>query len=107
MEVKVSVSFASPKKMQELNKELRGQSYVPAVLSFPYFERISLEKQGSRRRRGSSYEPEEELLLGEVLICKSEAKKLAKKNKVTEDEQISALIVRGIRHILGVHEDKR
>jgi len=108
--------------MQKLNKELRGQSYTPAVLSFPYFERI--EKQGSRRRRGSYferkrerrfsseargsyYEPEEELLLGEVLICKSEAKKLAKKNKVTEDEQLSALIVRGIKHILGMHEDRR
>ena len=51
MEVKVTVSFVSPKKMQELNRRLRGQSYTPVVLSFPYFERI--EKQGSRRRRGS------------------------------------------------------
>jgi len=57
--------------------------------------------------RGSYYEPEEELLLGEVLICKSEAKKLAKKNKVTEDGQTSALIVHGIKHILGVHEKGR
>jgi len=122
MEVKVTVSFVSPKKMQELNRRLRGQSYTPVVLSFPYFERI--EKQGSRRRRGSYserkrgrrfsnevrgsyYEPEEELLLGEVLICKSEAKKLAKKNKVTEDGQTSALIVHGIKHILGVHEKGR
>jgi len=90
MEVKVTVSFVSPKKMQELNRRLRGQSYTPVVLSFPYFEPI-----------------EEGLLLGEVLICKSEAKKLAKKNKVTEDEQTSALIVHGIKHILGVHEKGR
>jgi len=88
MEVKVSVSFVSPKKIQKLNEELRGQSYIPAVLSFPY------------------YEPTDEgMLLGEVLICKSEAKKLAKKNKVTEDEQISALIVRGIKHILGAQHN--
>lgn len=108
MEVKVSVSFVGPKKMRKLNKELRGQSYVPAVLSFPYFERVPLEKQGSRRSRGSYFEPiDEGLLLGEVLICKSEAKKLAKKNKVTEDEQISALIVHGIKRILGAHEERR
>lgn len=106
MEVRVSVSFVGAKKMQKLNEELRRQSYTPAVLSFPYFERISLEKQGSRRRRGSYHEPiDEGLLLGEVLICKSKTKKLAKKNKVTEDEQISALIIRGIRHILGAHHE--
>lgn len=88
MEVKVTISFVGPKKMQELNKELRDQGYVPAVLSFPY------------------YEPTEKgMLLGEVLICKSEAKKLAKKNKVTEDEQISALIVHGIKHILGAQHN--
>lgn len=82
----MSVSFVGSRKMQKLNKERRDQSYTPAVLSFPYYEPI-----------------EEGLLLGEVLICKSEAKKLAKKNKVTEDEQISALIVHGIKHILGVN----
>lgn len=83
MEVKVEVNFVSSKRMQRLNKERRGQDYTPAVLSFQYFEPI-----------------EEGLLLGEVLICKSEAKKLAKKNRITEDEQISALIVHGIRNIL-------
>jgi ssRNA-specific RNase YbeY (16S rRNA maturation enzyme) len=112
--------------MQELNKELRGQGYTPAVLSFPYFERILLEKQGSRRSRGSYsdhkvenkvlepkargsyFEPTEEgMLLGEVLICKTEAKKLAKRSKVTEDEQISGLIVHGIKQILNIHEGKR
>lgn len=101
MEVKVDVSFVPPRKIRELNKKLRGRSYTPAVLSFPYFERVPLEKQGSRRRRGSCYEPiEEGLLLGEVLICKGEARKLAKKNKVTEDEQINALIIHGVKRIL-------
>jgi len=45
------------------------------------------------------------MLLGEVLICKPEARKLAQKNDVTLDEQINALIVHGAKHILGVHED--
>jgi len=45
------------------------------------------------------------MLLGEVLICKPEAKKLAKKNGVTLEEQINALIVHGAKNILGVHED--
>ena len=88
MEVKVSVSFVPPKKMRELNRKLRGKGYLPAVLSFPYYEKT-----------------EEGMLLGEVLVCKSEAQKLAKRNKVTQDEQINQLITHGMKHILGVHED--
>lgn len=84
MEVKVSVSFVPPEKMCKLNRELRGKSYTPAVLSFPYFEPT-----------------EEGMLLGEVLICKSEARKLAVLNKVTLEEQINQLVIHGIKHILG------
>ncbi len=88
MEVKISVSFVSPKKIQKINQETRGKSYTPAVLSFPYFDKT-----------------EDGMLLGEVLICKPEARKLAKKNGVTLEEQINALIVHGAKNILGVHED--
>jgi len=88
MRVEIQVSFVSPKKIQKLNQELRGKSYTPAVLSFPYYEKT-----------------EEGMLLGEILICKSAARKLAKRNDVTLDEQINALVVHGSKHILGVHED--
>ena len=108
MEVKITVSFVSPKKIQKINQEMRGKSYTPAVLSFPYFEYFGEKglKEGSRRSRGSYYDKTEDgMLLGEVLICKSEAQKLAKKNDVTLEEQINALIVHGAKSILGVHED--
>jgi rRNA maturation RNase YbeY len=88
MKVEITVSFVSPKKIQKINQEMRGKSYTPAVLSFPYYDKT-----------------EDGMLLGEVLICKSEAQKLAKKNGVTLDEQINQLIVHGSKHILGVHED--
>lgn len=88
MKVEITVSFVSPKKIQKINQEMRGKSYTPAVLSFPYYDKT-----------------EDGLLLGEVLICKPEARKLAKKNGVTLDEQINQLIVHGTKHILGVHED--
>jgi probable rRNA maturation factor len=89
MEVKVVVNFVGSKRIQELNEELRKQDYTPAVLAFPYYEPL-----------------DEGLLLGEVLICKNEAKKLARKNKMTLDEQISALIIHGIKQILGVNHAK-
>ena len=88
MKAEVSISFVSPKEIQKINQEMRGKSYTPAVLSFPYYDRT-----------------EDGILLGEILICKPEARKLAKKNGVTLDEQINALIVHGTKHILGVHED--
>lgn len=88
MKFEVEVSFVGPKRMRELNKEMRGRSYTPAVLSFAYYQST-----------------EDGMLLGEVLICKSEAQKLAKKNEVTSDEQINQLVIHGTKHILGVHED--
>jgi len=88
MKIEIQVSFVSPKKIQKINQEMRGKSYTPAVLSFPYYDKT-----------------EDGMLLGEVLICKPEARKLARKNDVTLDEQINALIVHGAKHILGVHED--
>ena len=88
MKVEIQVSFVPPKKIQKINQEMRGKSYTPAVLSFPYYDKT-----------------EDGMLLGEVLICKPEARKLAKKNGVTLDEQINALIVHGAKHILGVHKD--
>ena len=84
MEIKVSVSTASAEKIRQLNKKLRGKSYTPAVLSFPYFEEV-----------------EGGVLLGEVLICKSEAKKLAAKSKTTEEEQVQALVNHGIKELLS------
>jgi len=86
MKFTVEVNFVSPKKMQKLNQEMRGKSYIPEVLSFSYWEPT-----------------EEGMLLGEVLICKSEAKKMAKKNGVTLDEQINYLALHGTKHILGIH----
>jgi len=88
MKFTVEVNFLSPKEIQQLNQERRGQDYVPAVLSFAYFEPT-----------------EEGMLFGEVLICKTEARKLADKNGVTLDEQINQLVVHGTKHILGVHEE--
>ncbi len=84
----ITVSFVSPKKIQKINQEMRGKSYTPAVLSFPYYEKT-----------------EEGMLLGEVLICKSEARKLAKRNGVTLEEQINQLVVHGSKHILGIHHN--
>lgn len=84
----IEVNFVPSRKMRELNKKLRGKTYTPAVLSFPYFEKT-----------------EEGMLLGEVLICRSEARKLARKNRVILEEQINALVVHGAKHILEVHED--
>lgn len=84
LKFEIEISFVPPKKMQELNRKLRGKSYIPAVLTFPYHEAT-----------------EEGMLLGEVLICKSEAAKLAKKNKITLEKQIKELVEHGKKHLVG------
>jgi rRNA maturation RNase YbeY len=87
MDIKISVSFVPAAKIRQLNKDLRGKDYTPAVLSFPYFEKL-----------------ESEMILGEILISRSEARKLAKREKNTEKEQIEALVLHGVKELFSSGE---
>ncbi|MBI2025190.1 rRNA maturation RNase YbeY [Candidatus Kaiserbacteria bacterium] len=80
----ISLVFVGPKKALELNKKLRGKSYVPNVLSY-----VSGDKSG------------------EIIICLSEAAKQASSFLLTPKAYCLYLFIHAALHIKGwAHGDK-
>jgi len=74
----ISLAFIGPTKARALNKQLRGKTYVPQVLSY-----IVGEKSG------------------EIFICPSEATKQAPSYNLQPTTYILLLFIHGVLHIKG------
>ncbi|PWB38452.1 MAG: rRNA maturation RNase YbeY [Parcubacteria group bacterium] len=81
----ISLALVSPARMQELNRVYRGYNKVTDVLSF-YME--------------------SDLILGEVIICLSQAKKQARERRANFGSELKLLTVHGILHLLGYDHEK-
>ena len=75
----VSLVFVGETRAQRLNKEYRGKTYVPNVLSFPLDETS-----------------------GEIYICPSVAEREAKKFSMTPRTYIAYLFIHGLLHLKGL-----
>jgi len=80
----LTLIFVGEVRAQKLNKETRGKSYIPNVLSFPVEENI-----------------------GEIYICPAVAKREAKKFNLTPKGYVAYLFIHGLLHLKGHdHSDK-
>ena len=91
-EVFLSVSLVGERKIKELNNKYLGKDEVTDVLSFSQME-------------GKEVPDGEEMVLGDVIVCYSVAKKQAVKMNKLLDEEIEFLVLHGVLHLLGVHHD--
>lgn len=83
----VSIGFVSVAQMRKLNHAWRGKNSVTDVLSF---------------------ELDEGLLKGEILLNYEQAARQAKQMKHTTQDEICFLIVHGVLHLWGYdHEDQK
>ena len=87
--VSASVSIVNDEQMQALNKKFRSKDYITDVLSFTANERT----------------PEGELLLGEIVINRNQAKRQAKELGHSVEEEISFLAAHAMMHLQGVHHE--
>ncbi|MBU1085811.1 MAG: rRNA maturation RNase YbeY [Candidatus Beckwithbacteria bacterium] len=83
MKVVADLSFVSEKKIKDLNKKYRKKNQATDVLSFP-LDDMKLGPDGVVR-------------LGDIVICKSQAKK--------NGNSAPFLIRHAMLHLLGVHHD--
>jgi probable rRNA maturation factor len=74
----ISLAFVTPKVAKALNKQLRGKSYTPNVLSYVV---------------GKNH--------GEVIICKAEAKKEAKEFGLSYADFLALLFIHALLHLKG------
>jgi probable rRNA maturation factor len=80
-----SVAFVSDDRMWKLNWSFRGKDSTTDVLSFP-------------QELGPHDQPD---FLGDVVISVDQAKKQAKENKLSLENEIKQLILHGLLHLCG------
>lgn len=85
-EAELSVLFVTRQHIRNLNKRFAGNDYATDVLAFPLMEEQSNE---------------EELVMGDVVICPEVAGENAKKLGHDLQSELDTLLVHGTLHLLG------
>ena len=99
----ISVSFVDRKEIRRLNKEYRGVDKVTDVLSFPLYESGCIPAP-------EDLTEDEELALGDVVICEEVCEAQAKEYGHSIEREIIYLFTHSVFHLLGydheTEEDK-
>ncbi len=97
-DAEISLSFVSAEEIRELNRDYRGMDSVTDVLSFPMYDDNDIFE-------------EEELILGDVVICMERVREQAAEFGHSEEREVAYLFTHSVLHLLGYdhinEEDKR
>ena len=97
----LSVTFVGLDEIQELNSTYRGLDKPTDVLSFPQFEVEDLDFYVANPE-----ETPDELMLGDVVICKEKAEEQAKEFGHSFERELIYLFTHSVLHLLGYdHEE--
>ena len=91
--ISFSVSFVEAEEIRAINSEYRGVDAVTDVLSFPQFE-------DEEELRDWDME-DEELLIGDVIICKDKAREQAEEFGHSYERELIYLFVHSLFHLFG------
>jgi len=95
----ISVSFVDREEIHRLNKQYRGVDKETDVLSFPAFEAGCIPTE-------EALSEDEELALGDVVICEDVCREQAKEYGHSEEREVIYLFVHSVLHLLGYdHEN--
>ena len=86
----LSIVFADPFQIKEINKKYRNKDVPTDVLSFGFSE-VS-----------GNYSEE----LGEIMICPAQVEENAKKYGLKYQDELKRVLIHGILHILGYDHEK-
>ena len=95
-ELDVNVLIVSPEEIRRINRETRDIDKVTDVLSFPYFE---YQEAGVFDR--SQYDPAEEEILGDIVVCGEKILSQAEEYGHTVLREYAFLIVHSMLHLQG------
>jgi probable rRNA maturation factor len=94
----LEVVLLGEKGIRNINKRYAGKNKVTTVLSFP----LSEIKKPSKKDLKEFIEPKEENnLLGEILLCPTRIKKVAKRYKKDFKGELAFNFIHGFLHLLG------
>ena len=101
----ITVTFTTPRKIQEINKEYRGIDKATDVLSFPMFEKNELDEKIAKK------DFENEDILGDIVISVEKVKEQAIEYGHSFERELSYMLVHGFYHLMGYdhikEEDKK
>ena len=97
--VSLGISIVDEEEIKRLNKEHRNIDKVTDVLSFPMLD-IDFKKSKLKDFENER-EPNGELYIGDIVICKQKAKFQAKEFGHSLKREIAFLALHGMLHILG------
>lgn len=101
--MEISLSFVGMDEIHQLNRDYRGVDRPTDVLSFPMIEDFEQE--------AAMFGGEEELLLGDVVICLEKALQQAEEYGHSKEREIVYLFTHSVLHLLGydhmTEEDKK
>lgn len=85
----ISLTFVSKDEIRELNRNYRNVDNHTDVLSFPLIEDFN------------DIGPDDEIMLGDVVICLEKAREQAEEYGHSEEREIVYLFVHSVCHLLG------
>ena len=95
-DISVSVAIVSEKEIQKLNKKWRKIDQPTDVLSFPEFPSLKEIKKWK----------EQELFLGEIILCYDDIKKYALSEKLELKKELAKAFAHSILHLLCYQHGK-
>ena len=96
-DAEISVTIVDAAEIKELNTEYRNKDSVTDVLSFPMLE---FDEDGEMICDECDFN-EENLVLGDIVICAKRAKEQAEEYGHTFEREIAFLTVHSMLHLLG------
>lgn len=93
------IAVVDEETIRSYNREQRNVDAVTDVLSFPYFEKMTLPK-GIDEFQDDDFDGKR-VLLGSIMICRKRAEDQAKEYGHSYDREIGFLTCHGLLHILG------
>lgn len=95
----VGLCYVNKDEIRELNKQFRQIDRPTDVLSFPF---LDISYKGKKLSSfDSEREPNGELYLGDIYICKEIAKSQAKEYEHSFKREVCFLALHGLLHLLG------
>lgn len=96
--VEISLTLVDAEEIRQLNRDYRNVDKVTDVLSFPQFDDLN------------ELPEEEEILLGDVVICRQQAEAQAEEFGHSVEREMVYLFVHSVCHLLGydhMEEDEK
>jgi probable rRNA maturation factor len=106
-DAEVSIAFVSDAEIAKWNQNYRNKKGPTDVLSFPALSKRRAERHAKRKQTGGVDAKNAGGFLGDIAIAPETARRYAKKNGGTLDNEIRLLMLHGVLHLMGYdHESK-